>query len=160
RNTVLVMTSNLGSHVIQELSHRPFDEVRARVLEVLRGHFRPEFLNRVDEIIVFRPLTQDQLAAIVDIQLAALQRRLADRNIELHVTEAARKLLAERGWDPVYGARPLKRTIQRLVQDPLALMILEGRFRDGDHVVVDVADGELTFREMVRTPEPARAADS
>jgi ATP-dependent Clp protease ATP-binding subunit ClpB len=112
---------------------------------VLREHFRPEFLNRVDEVIVFKPLTQEQLAAIVDIQLANLEKRLADRKIQLQVTDAAKRLLAERGWDPVYGARPLKRTIQRLVQDPLAMRILEGEFKEGDQIVVDVEGGEITF---------------
>jgi ATP-dependent Clp protease ATP-binding subunit ClpB len=158
RNTVTIMTSNLGSDIIQELSHRPFEEVQAGVTEVLRGHFRPEFLNRVDETIVFRQLTQEQLAQIVDIQLEDLRRRLADRKIGLHVSEAARRLLAQRGWDPVYGARPLKRTIQRLVQDPLAVMVLEGRFREGDEVAVDVDNAELTFRERVRAQEQAASA--
>src|SRR5437588_464375 len=145
RNTVLIMTSNLGGQLIQEMSNRPFEEVREAVMGVLRDHFRPEFLNRVDDIIVFKPLTQDQLGAIVDIQLARLQRRLDERKIVLEVTEAARKLLIERGWDPVYGARPLKRTIQRIVQDPPALQLLEGRFSDGDMVVVDAKGGALTF---------------
>jgi ATP-dependent Clp protease ATP-binding subunit ClpB len=145
RNVVLIMTSNLGSQIIQDLADRPFEEVRERVMEVLRANFRPEFLNRIDDIIVFKPLTREHLAKIVEIQLAHLERRLADRKIEVEVTEAAKQLLGERGWDPVYGARPLKRTIQRLVQDPLASMILEGRFQDGDHIRVDVENGELTF---------------
>jgi ATP-dependent Clp protease ATP-binding subunit ClpB len=145
RNTVLIMTSNLGSQVIQDMANRPFDEVQRAVMGVLREHFRPEFLNRVDEVIVFKPLTQEQLAEIVDIQLANLEKRLADRKIQLQVTDAAKRLLAERGWDPVYGARPLKRTIQRLVQDPLAMRILEGEFKEGDQIVVDVEGGEITF---------------
>jgi ATP-dependent Clp protease ATP-binding subunit ClpB len=135
------------------MSGRPFDEVRESVMAVLRDHFRPEFLNRVDEVIVFRPLTEDQLTAIVDIQLERLQKRLAERHITLVVTDAARKLLAKRGWDPVYGARPLKRAIQRLVQDPLAMMLLEGKFSDGETVEVDVRDGELIFNKAkVATP--------
>ena len=154
RNTVLIMTSNLGSQIIQDMGNRSFDDVRQRVMEVLQGHFRPEFINRVDEIIVFRQLTREQLAQIVDIQLQQLQKRLADRKIEIRVTQAAKELLAERGWDPVYGARPLKRTIQRLVADPLALLILEGRFRDGDVIRVDVQDGELQFSK-VGVEEPA-----
>src|SRR5712664_2979661 len=153
RNTVLIMTSNLGGQLIQEMSSRPFDEVRDAVLAVLRDHFRPEFLNRVDDIIVFKALTQEQLGAIIDIQLARLQKRLDERKIVLDVTPAARKLLIERGWDPVYGARPLKRAIQRLVQDPLALLLLEGKFSDGDVVKVEVKGGELTFEK-----EKARAA--
>jgi ATP-dependent Clp protease ATP-binding subunit ClpB len=114
-------------------------------MAVLRDHFRPEFLNRVDEVIVFRSLTQEQLTAIVDIQLGRLEKRLAERHMQLVVTDAARKLLAERGWDPVYGARPLKRAIQRSVQDPLAMMLLEGKFSDGAAVEVDARNGELTF---------------
>jgi len=153
RNTVIIMTSNLGSQVIQEMTGRPFEEVRDSVMAVLRDHFRPEFLNRVDEMIVFRPLTEDQLAAIVDIQLRRLEKRLAERHLQLVVTDAARKLLAQRGWDPVYGARPLKRAIQRMVQDPLAMMLLEGRFADGDAVEVAVRDGELAFNKAkVATP--------
>ena len=124
---------------------------------VLREHFRPEFLNRVDEVIVFRPLTREQLASIVDIQVARLVRRLAERKIGLELTEAARALLAERGRDPVYGARPLKRTIQRLVQDELATRLLRGEFTEGDTVVVDVSGGELTFT-AVRRPEPVAAS--
>jgi ATP-dependent Clp protease ATP-binding subunit ClpB len=155
RNTVLIMTSNLAGQLIQEMANRPFEEVREAVLGVLRDHFRPEFLNRVDEIIVFKPLTQDQLGAIVDIQLARLQKRLDERKLVLDVTPAARKLLIERGWDPVYGARPLKRTIQRMVQDPLALMLLEGKFSDGDVVDVNAKGGELTFaKAKARAAEP------
>jgi len=141
----LIMTSNLGGQLIQEMANRPFDEVREAVMGVLRDHFRPEFLNRVDDIIVFKPLTQDQLGAIVDIQLARLQKRLDERKIILVLTEPARRLLIERGWDPVYGARPLKRTIQRLVQDPLAMQLLEGQFSDGDVIDVDARGGELVF---------------
>jgi len=145
RNTVLIMTSNLGGQLIQDMSGRSFDEVREAVMAVLRDQFRPEFLNRVDDIIVFKSLTQEQLGAIVDIQLARLRKRLEDRKISLTVTDAARKLLIERGWDPVYGARPLKRAIQRLVQDPLAMLLLEGTFTDGDAVEVDIKGDQLTF---------------
>src|SRR5216110_879088 len=147
RNTVLIMTSNLGGQLIQEMSNRSFEEVREAVLAVLRDHFRPEFLNRVDDVIVFKPLTQDQLGAIIDIQLKRLQKRLEERKIALVVTDAARRLLIERGWDPVYGARPLKRAIQRLVQDPLAMMLLGGKFGDGDTVEVDAKGGEIVFEK-------------
>ncbi len=157
RNTVLIMTSNLGGQLIQEMSKRPFDEVREAVMGVLRDHFRPEFLNRVDDLIVFKPLTQEQLGAIVDIQLTRLKKRLAERKISLVVTDAARKVLIERGWDPVYGARPLKRAIQRLVQDPLAMLLLEGKFTDGDVVEVDAKDGELVFTKA-KTPAAASVA--
>jgi ATP-dependent Clp protease ATP-binding subunit ClpB len=139
------MTSNLGGQMIQDMAARNFDEAREAVLAVLREHFRPEFLNRIDEVIVFRPLTEDQLTKIVDIQLRRLESRLADRRVTLMVTDGARKLLAKRGWDPVYGARPLKRTIQRLLQDPLAMMLLEGKFSEGDTIEVDVKDSELRF---------------
>ena len=151
RNAVLIMTSNLGSQLIQELAGQDFGEATAAVNAVLREHFRPEFLNRVDEIIVFRPLTQEQIAAIVDIQLEALRRRLAERKLTLALSGAAQKLLADRGWDPVYGARPLKRTIQKLVADPLAMRLLAGEFGEGDTVEVDAREGELVFRDA-RTP--------
>jgi ATP-dependent Clp protease ATP-binding subunit ClpB len=141
------MTSNLGGQLIQEMANRPFDEVRDAVMAVLRDHFRPEFLNRVDEVIVFKPLTQDQLGAIVDIQLARLQKRLDERKVKLVVTDAARQMIIERGWDPVYGARPLKRAIQRMVQDPLAMQILAGKFGEGDTVEVNVKNGDLTFEK-------------
>ena len=154
RNTVLIMTSNLGSHVIQELSEQPFETVQTAVLDVLRDHFRPEFLNRVDEIIVFRPLSREQLTTIVDIQLDRLRRRLAERKLGLVLSDGARRLLAERGWDPAYGARPLKRTIQKLIQDPLAMRLLQGEFKDGDTVEVEVQAGELVFQAL----EPAVAA--
>jgi ATP-dependent Clp protease ATP-binding subunit ClpB len=155
RNTVLIMTSNLGSQAIQEMSGQDFEKVRNAVIGVLREHFRPEFLNRIDEVIVFKPLTEDQLTAIVDIQLKRLESRLAERRVKLVVTDAARRLLAQRGWDPVYGARPLKRAIQRLVQDPLAMMLLEGKFGDGDTITVDAKAGEITFTTAVT---PAAAA--
>jgi ATP-dependent Clp protease ATP-binding subunit ClpB len=155
RNTVLIMTSNLGGQLIQEMAIRPFEDVREAVMAVLRDHFRPEFLNRVDEIIVFRSLTQEQLGAIVDIQLARLRMRLEERKISLVVTDDAKGLLIAHGWDPVYGARPLKRAIQRMVQDPLAMALLEGKFGDGDAVEVDAKDGQLTFaRAKARAAEP------
>jgi ATP-dependent Clp protease ATP-binding subunit ClpB len=156
RNTVLIMTSNLGSQVIQEMSGQDFERVRDAVIAVLRDHFRPEFLNRIDEVIVFKALTEQQLTAIVDIQLERLKRRLQERRVSLVVTDSARKLLAQRGWDPVYGARPLKRAIQRVVQDPLAMMLLEGRFGEGDTVKVDAKGGELTFEKTA--PVAAAAA--
>jgi ATP-dependent Clp protease ATP-binding subunit ClpB len=143
-NSVLVMTSNLGSEFIAP--DLPADVVEERVMGAVRGHFRPEFLNRVDDIIVFRRLTRDQLRSIVEIQLESLRRRLADRRIELTVTPAAMDLLAELGFDPTYGARPLKRVIQRKLADQLAIMMLDGTYTDGDAVVVDGSDGELVFR--------------
>jgi ATP-dependent Clp protease ATP-binding subunit ClpB len=155
RNTVLIMTSNLGSQIIQEMSRQgaDFETMREAVMAVLRGHFRPEFLNRVDDVIVFRPLSKDELTKIVDIQLENLGKRLAERKITLEVSDTARELLAERGWDPVYGARPLKRAIQRLVQDRLAMKLLAGDLAEGDTIRVDIADGELNFRK-VEAAEP------
>jgi ATP-dependent Clp protease ATP-binding subunit ClpB len=147
RNTVLIMTSNLGSDVIQQMANRDFDEVKHEVELVLHQQFRPEFINRVDEIIIFKPLTREQLTRIVDIQLQRLEKRLLERNLRLALTDSAKELLGERGWDPVYGARPLKRAIQRLVQDPLAIRILEGEFAEGDTVEVDAQNGELVFRK-------------
>jgi ATP-dependent Clp protease ATP-binding subunit ClpB len=156
RNTVLIMTSNLGSQLIQEMAERrPWADVREAAMGAIREHFRPEFINRVDEVIVFRPLTREQLAAIVDIQVERLRKRLADRKIELVLTSAGRELLAKRGWDPAYGARPLKRTIQRLVQDELATRLLRGEFGEGDTVRIDVQGGELTF--TAARPEPVTA---
>ncbi|MGQ9908308.1 MAG: ATP-dependent chaperone ClpB [Candidatus Flexifilum sp.] len=147
-NTVIIMTSNIGSALIKELG--PSADVRtlrSALMAELDNYLRPEFLNRLDDIIIFHSLTADNLARIVDIQLRRLQSLLAERRVTLELTADARHYLAQRGWDPVFGARPLKRAIQRDLQDPLALALLEGRVREGDHVVVDVgADGEsLTF---------------
>ena len=149
RNSVLIMTSNLGSQAIKEMTAtgKDFEAISDSVMIVLREHFRPEFLNRVDDVIVFRPLDQEQLTKIVEIQLAHLHRRLGERKITLDVTDAARKLLAERGWDPVYGARPLKRAIQRLLQDRLAMLLLSGEFSEGDTVKVDAENAVLSFRK-------------
>ena len=119
-------------------------------MQELRNTLRPEFLNRIDEVVIFMPLDHAQLARIVDIQLTHLRRRLADRRIELEVTDAAKEVLGREGYDPTFGARPLKRTIQRLVQDPLALRILEGEFHEGDVVVVDADGDALTFRREAR----------
>ena len=148
RNTVVIMTSNIRSP------------------EELHEQFRPEFLNRIDEIVVFEPLTREQLTEIVELQLGRLRERLAERRIELELTDAAKELLAEAGWDPAYGARPLKRAIQRLLENPLALELLEGRFAEGDTVRVDVQDGELVFERAEvasprqRSPERTSCAPS
>ena len=147
KNTIVVMTSNLGSDLIGELAGDE-EGMRGAVMASLREHFRPEFLNRVDDVIMFHSLTIEQLRGIVDIQLQVLRRRLGDRKMQLEVTGAAKDLLAGEGFDPVYGARPLKRTIQRLVQDPLAMRILEGEFRDGDTVRVDVAGDQLSLEPV------------
>ncbi|HEY8446457.1 MAG TPA: ATP-dependent chaperone ClpB [Thermomicrobiales bacterium] len=144
RNTVIIMTSNLGSTYISQPGISD-DEMRARVMDALRASFRPEFLNRVDEIVIFKMLTRQQLTQIVDIQLQRVQRRLDDRQITLMVTPAAKEWLANRGYDPVYGARPLKRLIQKEVLDPLSTMLLRGELRDGETVTVDADGGKLTF---------------
>ncbi len=142
-NVVLIMTSNLGSeHIAAEL---PDEVITSRVLEAVRAHFRPEFLNRIDDVVVFSRLTPDDLRQIVEIQLGHLRRRLAERRIRLEVTAPAADTLAELGFDPVYGARPLRRVIQKQVADPLAIALLEGRFEDGSTVTLDAKDGELVL---------------
>ncbi|HNR96072.1 MAG TPA: ATP-dependent chaperone ClpB [Anaerolineae bacterium] len=144
-NTVVIMTSNVGSQWIKDLGGRDDKEMRRRVLEALSQQFRPEFLNRIDEVIIFHSLGMEELTQIVDIQLRRLQNLLKERKITVHLTERAKKRLAEEGFDPVYGARPLKRVIQRQIQDPLALRILQGGFGDGDAVEVDYRDGSFVF---------------
>jgi ATP-dependent Clp protease ATP-binding subunit ClpB len=146
KNTVVIMTSNIGSQLILEMreaDERSYQRMREQVLEALRRHFRPEFLNRVDEVVVFRALTQAELGKIVEIQLDGLRRRLAERRITLEVTEGARAHLARVGYDPVFGARPLKRVIQREVETPVARVIVAGKLRDGGTVRVDVAGDAL-----------------
>jgi ATP-dependent Clp protease ATP-binding subunit ClpB len=140
------MTSNIGSQLILELrgaDERSYQRMREQVLDALRRHFRPEFLNRVDDIVVFRALTEAELAKIVEIQLEGLRRRLADRRITLEMAEAARNYLARVGYDPVFGARPLKRAIQREVETPIARLIVAGKLRDGGTVRADVVGDEL-----------------
>jgi ATP-dependent Clp protease ATP-binding subunit ClpB len=148
KNTVIILTSNIASPIIQDMTQRGAaqDAVRMRVVEELRSAFRPEFLNRIDDIIVFRPLSREQIGQIVEIQLGRLRQLLADRKITLELTLAAREKLAEEGYDPVYGARPLKRVIQQRLQNPLALKLLQSEFHEGDRIVVDVeANGQFGF---------------
>ena len=149
KNTVVIMTSNIGSHFIAEVAATASGElsegVRRQVNEALRQHFRPEFLNRVDEIIVFHPLSRADMKQIIDIQLGGLMKRLADRKIKVELTEAAKEFLVQEGYDPTYGARPLKRTIQKRVLDSLAVRVLEGEFSEGDRIVVDADAQGLTF---------------
>jgi ATP-dependent Clp protease ATP-binding subunit ClpB len=148
RNTVLILTSNIGSHHIIELGAGDEKEIERRVMDALRAHFRPEFLNRVDDVILYHQLKKDQIHRIADIQLARVKKLLAERRLTLELSEAAKDLLGERGFDPQYGARPLKRVIQRMVQDPLAIRILEGEFPEGSKIVADVAESgdALVFR--------------
>ena len=146
RNTVIVMTSNLGSDRIQEMAGEDnYDAMKAAVMEVVGRHFRPEFINRVDDLVVFHPLAKEHIREIVDIQLADLQDRLAERDIRIHLSDDARDKLADAGYDPVYGARPLKRAIQQQVENPLAQEILKGEFAAGDTIEVGVADDRLAF---------------
>src|SRR6185503_9743677 len=137
RNTVIVMTSNVRS------------------VEALRDFFRPEFLNRIDEVVEFHPLSREQIGEIVDLQLRRLRERLADRGLLLELTDEAKELVAEAGWDPTYGARPLKRALQRLVENPLAMRLLEGDFAEGDTVRVDSDNGELVFEKATAVPAAA-----
>ncbi|MBM3295387.1 MAG: AAA family ATPase, partial [Candidatus Aminicenantes bacterium] len=143
RNTLIIMTSNLGSQVIKDLG-RDHAVMEREVKRILEGHFRPEFLNRIDEVIIFRSLSKEVILRIVDLQLDLLRKRLADRKIGVEASAPARALIAEKGFDPVYGARPLKRTIQQEIQNPLAMKILSGEFKDGGAVKVDV-DGQGGF---------------
>jgi ATP-dependent Clp protease ATP-binding subunit ClpB len=144
RNTLIIMTSNLGAeYLVQQTGDEDSEIVRARVLDVVRGHFRPEFLNRVDEILVFHRLKREHMATIVDIQMERLQKLLDERQINLTLDAAAREWLATEGYDPAYGARPLKRVIQKNVQDPLSELILEGKIKDGDDVTVSANDTGL-----------------
>jgi ATP-dependent Clp protease ATP-binding subunit ClpB len=147
RNTVVIMTSNLGSYVYDDPGLSA-DQRRAKVMDEVHASLRPEFINRVDDIIVFAPLGREEIKQIVDIQLRGLQRRLAERKLSIDVTESAREYLANKGYDPTFGARPLKRLIQREVQDPLAMALLEGAVREGDEVILDRAETGLTIRTV------------
>jgi ATP-dependent Clp protease ATP-binding subunit ClpB len=157
RNAVIIMTSNIGSQYIVDAGGTSWDRVEERVRDELRNHFRPEFLNRVDDIIVFRPLSRDDLVRIVDLQLARLDQLLVARNLKLEVTPQARELLAEQGYDPVYGARPLKRVIQRELQNRIALELLEGTFHEGDTIRVERDGHTLKLVKPSRVPEMASA---
>jgi len=155
KNTLIIMTSNLGSEYLVNLGEtQDVDMVRDQVMAVVKGHFRPEFLNRLDEIILFHRLKREHMGAIVDIQLGRLQKLLADRKITIEVNEAARSWLADKGYDPAYGARPLKRVIQKNVQDPLAEELLAGRIKDGDTVKLDAVAGTLTFNGLAVGGKP------
>ena len=155
KNTVLIMTSNLGTSQLSTAwaeGEEGFEDAKHRVMDELRKHFRPEFLNRVDDVVVFHPLGESQLTHIVDLRLNDLRRMLADRHITLELTEAARQAIFRAGYDRAYGARPLKRAIQRLVQDPLAMKILDGSVVHGDRVTVDTGrGGALEFSTAGRT---------
>jgi ATP-dependent Clp protease ATP-binding subunit ClpB len=146
KNTVLIMTSNVGSQWIQDLGQKDTEEMGRRVTEALRATFKPEFLNRIDEIVIFNSLGLEEIKKIVEIQIGLLAERLKPNKISLELSEAAKAVLAGTGFDPIYGARPLKRTIQHLIQDPLAVKILEGSVKEGDRVEIDASNGEIVFR--------------
>jgi ATP-dependent Clp protease ATP-binding subunit ClpB len=149
KNTVVIMTSNIGSQYLADpsLDEGISEGVRRQVLGALRSSFRPEFLNRIDDIIFFHPLGREQMKQIIDIQVSGLLARLAERKMHVTLTDAAKDYLVREGYDPAYGARPLKRTIQRQVLDPLALRVLEGQFTEGDTITVDLDGSALTFRK-------------
>jgi ATP-dependent Clp protease ATP-binding subunit ClpB len=146
RNTVIVMTSNLGSDVIQSLAgEEQYDQMKSSVMEIVGQHFRPEFINRVDDVVVFHPLLREQIHAIAKIQLGQLKQRLLEHEMGFEISDAALVLIAQAGFDPVYGARPLKRVIQQQLENPLAQDLLSGAFKAGDKIKVDVQDDKLTF---------------
>jgi ATP-dependent Clp protease ATP-binding subunit ClpB len=157
------MTSNLGSQWILEMSERDGEsergrsEMERRVMEAVREHFRPEFLNRVDEVVVFHPLSRADIRRIVDLHVEGLRRMLAEREMGLQLTEAARDAIAEKGYDPQFGARPLKRTVQRELQNPLAMMLLRGEFKSGQGIEVDYEAGSFKFRPAKKR-EPVSAS--
>jgi len=154
KNTVLIMTSNIGAAQLSTAwadGPEGFEEAKTRVMEALKQHFRPEFLNRVDDIVVFHALGQEQLTHIIDLRLLDLEKLLSDRKITLELTPEARAAIFKAGYDRAYGARPLKRAIQRMVQDPLAVKILEGSVLHGDHVVVTAGAKGLEFAVAERT---------
>ena len=164
KNTIIIMTSNLGSSFLQAdnlHSEKDFDEASKQVMNTLHGHFKPEFLNRVDDIIIFHPLGKEQLVKIIELRLEDVRRLLADRKISLELTDAAKDLMFTQGFDPNFGARPLKRAIQKMIQDPLALKILDGEVLHGDHIVVDAdkKTGKMKFEvsKRVGEKEPAKA---
>jgi ATP-dependent Clp protease ATP-binding subunit ClpB len=145
KNVVIIMTSNVGSTFISELAGRNEELMRKHVMDALRGQFRPEFLNRIDEIVIFHGLLEQQLEAIVELETKALAKRLAERKINLELTAAAKALIAKEGYDPAYGARPIRRTIQKLILDPLAQKVLSGEYKEGDTVFVDAENGSIQF---------------
>ena len=156
RNTVIIMTSNIGSQYITDLGDKDYEEMRRRVLEALRATFRPEFLNRIDDIVIFHSLTKEHLKKIVDIQLKRIRALLKEKGLDIVLTDRAKEVITERGYDPVYGARPLKRVLQKMVQDRIALEILKGTYLEGDLIVVDADEkGELVFRKERKEVEAA-----
>jgi ATP-dependent Clp protease ATP-binding subunit ClpB len=158
RNTVVIMTSNIASALILGFKGQNYEKMKEEALEVLRQSFRPEFLNRVDEVVVFHPLTRDELRKIVDIQLIRLRQRLEERKIDLELTDRARDYLAEHGYDPSYGARPLKRIIQRELETALGRKLISGEIRDGSRVKVDAGNKGLEFATIATADGAAATA--
>ncbi len=158
RNTIVIMTSNLGSQWILELGAAEHEEMERRVMQALREHFRPELLNRIDEVVIFHALTREDLKRIVLLQVQGLRAMLAEREIGLELSDQALGALVEEGYDPHYGARPLKRTLQRRIQNPLALKLLEGEFKAGQAVRVDYQKGEFAFEAAASRPRSAEVA--
>jgi ATP-dependent Clp protease ATP-binding subunit ClpB len=163
KNTVIIMTSNIGSQWIVDLGEKDYEEMQRRVMDAVRQQFKPEFLNRIDELIIFHGLGLEQIKAIVDIQLKRLEQRLLEKQIHLKMSDKAKEWLAEKGFDPAYGARPLKRVIQKEIQDQLALKLLEGKFKEGDTISADVDSkkGGLVFKSGAasgRKEEPVYTA--
>jgi ATP-dependent Clp protease ATP-binding subunit ClpB len=160
KNTILIMTSNIGSSFLQAegmRSEKDFIDASKQVMTALHAHFKPEFLNRVDDIVVFNLLGREQLVKIIDLRLEDLRRLLAERKISIELTDAAKEQVFAEGFDPNFGARPLKRAIQKLIQDPLALKILDGEVLHGDHVVVDAKGGKLQLQVSHRVGEPVKS---
>jgi ATP-dependent Clp protease ATP-binding subunit ClpB len=158
KNTVIIMTSNLGSQMIQQMADQDYQVVKLAVMGEVKSHFRPEFINRIDEIVVFHALDEANIASIARVQLKDLQKRLASMDMAIEISDAAVAELAKAGFDPVYGARPLKRAIQQQLENPLSKAILEGRFAPKDTIVVDVKNGMFTFEKAkVKVKEKAAA---
>ncbi len=146
RNSIIIMTSNVGSHIIQELGGNNPDEMEARITDALQGSFKPEFLNRIDETIIFHNLAPNQISKIVKIQLARLNERMAQMRLSLKLTKAAERFLAKKGYDPIYGARPLKRAIQKHIENPLATDLLKGDWAEGTVIIADINDSGIFFK--------------
>jgi len=155
RNAVIIMTSNIGSNWIQESSQH--EDIKKRINEALQAHFRPEFLNRIDEVIIFQRLAADQLQGIIDIQLRLLEKRLEERKLTIELTKNARNYLAKVGYDPAFGARPLKRAIQSLILNPLSSRIIAGEFKEGDRISIDFARKGAEESLVFKKAEPAKA---
>jgi len=147
KNTIIIMTSNVGSQWIRELGISSREQVEEKIMEALRASFKPEFLNRIDETIIFHNLTAEDLVAVVDIQLKRLSDRLSDLNIELVLSDGAKRLIAEKGYDPVYGARPLKRALQKFIENPLSMEILKGSIQQSGRILADVESDRIVFKQ-------------